>query len=310
MALRVRFGGWRRVSCEGMNVRSLGYLQHKKKIQAPGDLYDCAQCDIFEGPVRYPDMALRVRLPPTNFDDGPDFVKTWRCPDTFIVSIAIPTEIPKLGKATNDGPGYTITFYFTMRQEMRDILKRVTAPGYNPLTDEQNIDQNTSIVNGVKLFEEWCRRAPTDPKFQSRFKLIPNAHNLKEIGVPGWITRYNAKPILIKRAGETGILYSHPELSCMEFDVSLHPFPYLAKQGIMYLKGKLFKEILVTFGFCIEGRSDEELPEVLIGQAQLCYPDPAIAIQAENFFSSTSPKSFTLDDPKEENEETAQLTEN
>ena len=157
-----------------------------------------------------------------------------------------------------------------MRQETRDILRRVTADGYNPLDDEQRSgDPNKSMVNAVRLFDEWCRRAPSDDNWMARFKVVPQGNNLVEIGLPAWISNYNGKPFLIKRPGTTGFLYRHPDKSCMEFDVSLHPFPYLAKQGICYMKDGFFKKILATLAFCIEGRSDDELPECLIGLYQL-----------------------------------------
>jgi hypothetical protein len=35
------------------------------------------------------------------------------------------------------------------------------------------------------------------------------------------------------------------------------------------MKDTFFKKVLVTFGFLIEGRSDDELPECLIGLFQL-----------------------------------------
>lgn len=125
-----------------------------------------------------------------------------------------------------------------------------------------------------------------------RSPVVPNAHNLKEIGMPGWISNYNGKPFLIKRPGVTGFIHHHPELSCLEFDISLHPFPYLAKQGICFMKDSYFKKVLVTFGFVIEGKSEDELPECILGCMQLCYPDPAHAIQAADFFSGTAPRSF------------------
>jgi hypothetical protein len=78
----------------------------------------------------------------------------------------------------------------------------------------------------------------------------------------------------------------------MEFDISLHPFPYLAKQGICFMKDTFFKKAIVTFGFLIEGRADDELPECLIGLTQLCYPDPIHAIQGEDFLVGTCPRSF------------------
>jgi hypothetical protein len=235
-------------------------------------------------------MAPRVQLPTVTFDDD-DQPKTWRAPDIFVISVSLPTDPPKLTKATDDGGGYTITIYMGMAQETRNILRRITADDYDPSKEPSNGDIQKSKINAVKLFEEWCRRAPNDSKFMSRFKLVPNAQNLKEIGMPAWITKYNGKPVLIKRPGQTGFLYQHPELSCIEFDISLHPFPYLAKQAICYMKENFFKKVLVTFGFVIEGRADDELPECLIGLMQLCYPDPLYAIQAEDVFAGTSVRS-------------------
>jgi hypothetical protein len=288
--LNQMFAGWRSIPGDILMVRSHGYAVTKKKVSSPGELYNCAHVDIFESPSRYPDMATRVKLPKVTYDDG-GLPKTWRSPDVFVMSIALPTDSPKLGRNSSDGGGYTVTIYFTMSQETRDILRRVTADGYDP-SEEKTDDPQKNKVNAVRLFEEWCRRAPTDPKFMSRFKVVPNAHNLKEIGMPGWISKYNGKPFLIKRPGQTGFLFNHPELSCMEFDISLHPFPYLAKQAICFMKESYFKKILVTFGFVIEGRADDELPECLIGCVQLCYPDPIHAIQADAFFAGTCNRSF------------------
>jgi hypothetical protein len=251
------FAPWRTVPGDALMVRSHGYLTTKEKVASPGELYECVNVDIFESPQRYPDMAHRVKLPKAEFDDAGE-QKTWRAPNIFIISLALPTDPPKLGRSTSDGGGYTITMYYRMKQDTRDILKRVTAEGYDP-SSEQIDDPQKSKVNAVRLFEEWCRRAPADPKFQSRLKIVPNAHNLKDIGIPSWISKYNGKPFLIKRPGQTGFLFNHPEISCMVFDVSLHPFPYLAKQAICYMKESFFKKILVTFGFVIEGRSDDEV---------------------------------------------------
>jgi len=284
------FAGWRNADPSMMQIRSLGYKKHKKKVASPGELYKCIHVDIFESRTRYPDMASRVTLPKVKFEDkGP---KTWNAPDLFVITIAIPTDPPKLYGSAENGGGYTITMYYQMHQETRDILRRVTADSYKPADEEKVEDPNTSKVNAVRLLEEWCRRAPTDDNFMARFKVVPNAQNLKEIGLPTWIAKYNGKPFLIKRPGQTGFLYRHPEKSCIEFDISLHPFPYLAKQGICYMKDTFFKKVLVTFGFLIEGRSDDELPECLIGLFQLCYPDPQHAIQGEDFFVGKSPKSF------------------
>eukprot|EP00978_Attheya_sp_CCMP212_P037944 scaffold183228_cov42-Attheya_sp.AAC.1 len=165
----VRFSGWRSVSGSLLNVRSHGYLSTKQKIPSPGELYECIQFDLFESPNRVPDVSSRVQLPKVHFDDYVDGEeKRWHSPDLFVVSLSLPTEAPKLGRPEADGCCTTVTMYFRMAQKTRDILRHISSPDYNPAHDEYVTDDvQKNVVNGVKLFEEWCRRAPTDPKFQA-----------------------------------------------------------------------------------------------------------------------------------------------
>lgn len=141
-------------------------------------------------------------------------------------------------------------------------------------------------VNAVLLWERWCQRASSDPKEQARFKVIVNSPNLRSLGVPSWICKYNGKPFLIKRSGVTGHLFKHSSNNLIEYDVTLLPFPYLFKQAMSYLKEHYFKQLLINFAFVIEGRDNSELPECLIGDAlQLCYPDTDKLISEHSFFS-------------------------
>ncbi|CAB9500727.1 DUF1336 domain containing protein, expressed [Seminavis robusta] len=287
-----KFSGWMSIPGENLGVRSHGYITTKSKVPSPGSIYELVQMDIFESPARYPDMAKRVKLPKLPYDVDPNEVKTWRAPDHFVVSLSLPTDPPKLGSSSSDGGGYTVTLYFNMYKTTRDILKRITAEDYDPTSEPTPDDVQKSQVNAIRLFEDWVRRAPSDVEFQKRFKMIPNVVNAKEIGLPSWIGKYNGKPFLIKRPGQTGFLYPHPEISCVEFDISLHVFPYLAKQGICYMKDSMFANVVCSVGFVIEGRSDDELPECVIGLGQVCYPDPATMMQAADFFAGTAIRSF------------------
>lgn len=289
------FAGWREVDPSTLQVRGIGYTTRRKKekVNSPGDLYRCVKADVFESQHRYPDMADRVVLPKVEFDnEDSNTRKTWVSPDMFVISIALPTSQPTMRKGknsndNNDGAGFTVTMYFAMQLETRDILRRITADGYDPQSDKINDGNsgNKSKINAVRLLEKWCRRAPSDDNFMSRFKVLPRAENLAEIGLPAWISKFNAKPFLVKRPGHTGFLYSHPEKSCMEFDVSFHPFPYLARKAIYTIKDTIFKKAIATFAFCLEARDDDELPECLLGAFQLCYPDPVNAIQGEDLFT-------------------------
>jgi hypothetical protein len=142
-------------------------------------------------------------------------------------------------------------------------------------------------VNGVRLWEQYCKQAPSDPSFQARFKLIPSA-NLEELGCPVYIAKYNGKPVLIKRNQVTGFLTNYPSLNVMSFEISFHPFPYLFKQAMAYLKD-YFDNTIGSFGFVIEGRNDDELPEVMIGAMKVCYPGPSLICSVEDFFSDNCP---------------------
>ena len=273
---------WMPISSSCLDVRSHGYMTTKKKIPSPGELYECVAVDCFVSNARVPEIAPRVKF-------GREFnthssEKTWKSPDIFIVSIAIPTEAPSFGKSADDGPGATIVGYFKMKEETRTILRRITAAGYDASTESSSadIDVQKRIINGVRLWERYCQEAPSDPTFQARFKLIPLG-NLEELGCPGYISKYNGKPVLIKRNQVTGFFYDFPSLNCMEFDISLHPFPYLFKQGMAYMKDYYDKTVW-TFGFVIEGRSNDELPEVVIGVLKLCHPNPKFIVGGDDLF--------------------------
>jgi len=107
-------------------------------------------------------------------------------------------------------------------------------------------------------------------------------------GCPSYISKYNGKPVLIKRNQVTGFFHDYPDQNAMEFDISLHPFPYLFKQGTSYIKDNYFDEAIGTFGFVIEGRNDEELPEVVIGALQLRHPSPRYVMTDKEFFGKAN----------------------
>lgn len=266
---------WRQVPAESLFVRGHDYLQSKKKVPSGRELYECVRVDFFQSQYRLGAVSPHVDLPEANF--GASTPATWHAPDVFVVTLSLPSS-PSAGK--NDGPCNTICMYFVMTKETRDILTRLNTGA----TDEHGTNSDHPRVAAVRLFDEWCRRAPTDPKFQARFKLIPKATNLDDLGLPHWIARWNGKPVLIKRSGTTGFL--HQQHNCMEMEVSLHPFPWAAKQALQYFREHVIKHSLLSIGFVLEGRKQSELPETIIGACQLCYPDPEVAEPVNGFSDS------------------------
>jgi len=311
------FISWSKMEPQHVPVRSHGYLKTKKKIPAPDSMYEVIAMDALTSDERVKEIVSKVKLPKIVFNDGNEndgtkCTRTWVSPDVFVISLAIPTAEPSITRPTTDGPGFTAAIYFKMKEQTRTILKRVTSPTYNPATDDEaiatSLDVQKNTVNAVKLFEEWCRESPNDDKMQARFKLIPNVHNPDEIGLPSYISKYCGKPVLIKRKNVTGFFTNHPTLNAMEFDVTLHCFPYLAKKALAYLKANVFAKAIPSLSYVIEGRCDDELPEILIGDAiKIFGPDNDIMCDDDDFFAGIG-KSNERSNEIETHEEEAEVT--
>jgi hypothetical protein len=286
----VHLPAWRNVSASELKTRALGYLQHHQKRNSPETLYECVAVDVLESAARIREVASRVQLPSSEGSNE----NPWHSPEIFIVSIAIPSEAKMGLSSSDDGLGFTIIVYSVMKQETRKILEQISRPDFDPSDESQwATKEMAERVNAVRLFEKWCQKSPDDPTFQARFKMVPDALNLADLGLPSWIVKYKDKPILIKRSGVTGTVYKSDR--SLEFHVNFHAFPYLAKQAFAYLRDAYFKLIIANAGFVIEGRDEDELPEAIISCVQLCNPDPATAVQAVDFFKGTSAVSKRFD---------------
>lgn len=280
--------GWVSRPPSSVTVRGENYMDDRKKVQSPGSLYELIKVDAFDADTYITEIGKKVILPDTADEING---QKWLAPEILIVSFALPTAIPKLGRTSTDLRGYIVTGYYRMRQETKKVLRVITNPQVDTSDEKDRLQEEIGkdyqkIVNGVRLWETWCREAPSDPEMQKRLKFIPKGENLRELGVPSWICKYNGKPMLIKRPGVTGFLYSYPEQNAMEIGISLHPFPYMFKQAMTYLRDNYFPKMLMTFSFVIEGRNEEELPEVLLGNPILLpYVDTESVLHADDVFT-------------------------
>ena len=58
----------------------------------------------------------------------------------------------------------------------------------------------------------------------------------------------------------------------MEMDINVHNFGSIARKGMEIMFGN-FSSMIIDVGFCVESRSDEEMPEMLIGQVEMYKPN-------------------------------------
>ncbi len=270
------------------------------------------------------------------YNDDRDRDRHWCAPDTLIISFALPTTTPKvhfgISKGSNrctENKGLVVCGYYQIKPEIREalaILSNTSLSLYEkdrqikklfPKTSKENgslsgSDNNQRrLVNGIRLWEKWCSicakpgstrthtHAHSDPggEMQKRLKFVPRGENITDLGVPSWICKYNGKPMLIKRPGETNFIFSHPHPHpdvgsngkgrILEININLHPLPYMFKQAMSYLNDHYFSKMNMTFGFVIEGRSIDELPEVLIGDPMsLPFNDVTKIVKSSNLFGN------------------------
>lgn len=232
-------------------VRSKGYNNHKQKAPSERALMDLVAVDFVKTKYNVNNIGSEVALPDTSDLDThhPDV------PPIFIISWQLPVGQTSMFGTVTDGPGYHAVLYFKIRPEVCDELKDLS-----------------TAREAVKLFAEYCKKAPEDPAFRARFKAMAYVDNLDQMGFPSFITKYNAKPVLIRK---TGNLIRGPNY--LEMDINVHSFAAMAKKGISMLM-PAFKDMYINIGFTIEGRDDSELPECLFGCGQLHRPNQDMAI--------------------------------
>jgi hypothetical protein len=226
---------------QSFKLRTVGYKKHQRKAPSAAPLYDLVAMDVFKTPARLDEVYKHVDLDAFDLPDTshPDV------PALLVMNLQFPREKQEIF-AKGDGPGASVVMYFKITDA---TLASVKTP--------------SSRSPALNLFIEWCRLAPDDPVFRGRFKAMGFINNIKEYGIPAIAANYNGKPVLIKT---TGSLYRGGKF--IEMDINIHKFSYLCRTTLINMKDR-FSQMVIRCGFTIEGRDDDELPEVLLGCANL-----------------------------------------
>jgi len=227
------------------------YKANGKKAPSAEPLYDLLGVDLFRSTVRLCNVVGNeyVTLPPLR--EGVDDVNTLRqsgLPRIFVVNAQIPDKAPvMMGKAPEDA-GYSLVFYFVCKPETAAAVV------------------NNTATPAAKMLLRYVSEHAINPDTRRRFKGMGMADNVKELGIPGvgpLIEKFNGKPFIINKVAE---IFQGPDW--FEVDLSVFDFPFLARKALYSLKDRV-AEISVRAGFVVQGESDEELPEILLGGAEL-----------------------------------------
>jgi hypothetical protein len=197
-------------------------------------------------------------------------------PMCFVVNCNLPTEAPSMfGGDTGDKPVINIVFHFVLSDSAVEAFKEAFKeaskngpPVAEPLVAEPHL----------RLLKQWCSVAPNDRQFMGRFKAMCVVDEIEKLGLPSFINKFNGKPVLINKSGSivrydakmAPIQPNDKTTPCAVLvqNVNVGVFSFVARKGLFSLMDS-FNTMILNVAFTIQGNSDDELPEVVLGCARL-----------------------------------------
>ena len=103
-----------------------------------------------------------------------------------------------------------------------------------------------------------------DTDVKERFKLLCKCENIKELGLGGFIEKYNGKPALCTKSASIFVGGDY-----VEIDVNLFRYAYVTKKALQHVLPRI-GEMDLHAAVTLEGRDDDELPEQVLLTARIC----------------------------------------
>jgi hypothetical protein len=228
------------------------YKKNKQKGPSGPALYDLFSMDFLYDSTALKNVSDKFRIPSipgiTDIATGHAHI-----PPMLVINTWLPGEEPSMFAKSNtaEDDTYSIPMVFVLSKDTLEQLKDI---------------DNASP--GVKLLSEWCRRAELEPEFRGRFKCMGMIEDIEKTSIPKFIHGYNGKPALVTKSGT----FTRHE-NYIEFSINVNYWAFLARKGLHTLI-PYFQDFIFNVGFTIEARSDEEMPEVLLGGCRIMNLDP------------------------------------
>eukprot|EP01041_Mallomonas_annulata_P007417 gene7418-15154_t len=242
---------WESCSSSIFNLRvGPNYDRFKNKAPSSSPFMELVAVDLIGCDQRIDHIGSKVKLPNewTDRGRGTGTGVVSDIPSLFIVNVQIPSEsVVSIFREITDGPGFSLVLYFLLTppggiSHMKIAFGDITNPEIlNILSDNESISllQPTSthtdhhppppllIPPALSLLQQYLTEAPSrdsDPgsPWRGRFKVMVHGKDIETLGLPSFITSYNAKPVLIRQTGD----------GYVEMDINVHKFGALPKKAL------------------------------------------------------------------------------
>jgi hypothetical protein len=176
-----------------------------------------------------------------------------RVPQWLVMNFQIPYYEPSMGilsAAKDDGPGYSLVFYFYLRPSAKKAL------------------QKSGGSNSIKLLRSFFAGPDESDGVRKRLKAIPKIVNPEDLSLNmatrPLVNNYNAKPFMTGPRCHT--FYRGPDY--LECTVDVHKFCWAARKGAWSMFD-LVDKMIVDFGVVVEATEDAEMPEQVLACVRL-----------------------------------------
>ncbi|OQR82598.1 hypothetical protein ACHHYP_15750 [Achlya hypogyna] len=242
---------WAQLDATRFKVRQ-GPNYRKTKLKGPSALalLDLVATDVYRSDSKVDNIGSIVQLP-----QAPTASRARR--DLVIINCQVPCYAPSnplWGEKQGDGDGFNFVTYYAISESLRTKLDEsppCTEPAVRLLRAFLSDDSGAIVRDRLKAIG-----VVVNPSEQA---LGRTERHLLET--------YNGQPILTRPQHRfyRGDGY-------FEIDIDAHLFNFVARKGLCGVT-EHFGNMVVDFGFVLEGQEDDELPEQILGCVRLCKVD-------------------------------------
>jgi len=236
---------WTWCDASVFDVRNLGYKASRDKVPSDVALFDTVGMDLIKDYRRLDNLMSKLpeKLDLPRPHDGRPWDPSWGVPRVICVNCQCPYQCGNLfGAHPEDDGGFSCVSYFSISAQTCDLLASGhVSPAVRLL--QRLVEEGSSTKEGIS------------------FKVIGRIEDLDKHEVPQSFHGFNNKPVLLTKTAKV-ITTGLPEVLEIDFDVRL--WVYVARSTLYRFNHRL-READIEIGFLIEGKTDDELPEQVLG---------------------------------------------
>ena len=244
---------WRHSPADTFQLRGGSYLRDRVKIKSDKATYEVVDVRV----LRSPEGAMPDLLTHHPSLRGGETRSLNGLPETLALNIAAPCEAPSISGWRPASPCWILLLVLKIADHARAIA-----------TDEPDVSK---WPPGLRLCRRWLRDAPSDPYLCARLKGVFQVRALDGEQLPRVFAKWSGKPVLMAAAGALSRRQGLAKFSRGPGFVEVHldigeSFSYMGR-GAVYLMMSKLSTLDADVCFTLEGRADDELPEVVFGAA-------------------------------------------